>query len=33
MSYHKPEKIAELAIEAGVAKTRLPFLNVILLGF
>lgn len=33
MAFHKPEKIAELAIESGVNKTRLPFLNLLMLGF
>lgn len=33
MAFHKPEKIAEFAIEAGVTKTKLPFPNLLMLGF
>ena len=33
MAFHKPKKIAELAIEAGVTKTKLPFSQLLLLGF
>ncbi|XJZ29027.1 formate/nitrite transporter family protein [Bacillota bacterium Lsc_1132] len=33
MGYHKPERIAELAIEAGVNKTKLPIPNVFMLAF
>ncbi|MDP4172086.1 MAG: formate/nitrite transporter family protein [Bacillota bacterium] len=33
MAFHRPEKIAELAIEAGVNKTKLTLQNVLMLGF
>jgi formate transporter len=33
MAFNKPDKIAEIAIEAGVQKTKLPFPTVLTLGF
>lgn len=33
MAFHKPQKIAEITIEAGVTKTKLPFAHLLLLGF
>lgn len=33
MAFHKPQKIAEITIEAGVTKTKLPFPHLLLLGF
>ncbi|MCM3671991.1 formate/nitrite transporter family protein [Mesobacillus maritimus] len=33
MAFHKPNKIAELTIEAGVTKAKLPFPQLLLLGF
>jgi len=33
MAFHKPQRIAELSIEAGVSKTKLPFPHILLLGF
>lgn len=33
MAFNKPEKIAEIAIEAGSAKVKLPFLTLLVLGF
>jgi formate transporter len=33
MAYHKPDKIAMLAIEAGAKKSKLPLSTVITLGF
>jgi formate transporter len=33
MSYHTPQRIAELSVEAGVRKANLPMLTVLVLGF
>ncbi len=33
MAFHKPQKIAELTIDTGVTKTKLPFSHLLLLGF
>jgi len=33
LAFHKPQKIAELTIETGVTKTKLPFSYMLLLGF
>lgn len=33
LAFHKPQKIAELTIETGVTKTKLPFSHMLLLGF
>lgn len=33
MAFNKPQRIAELSIEAGVSKSKLPFSHLLLLGF
>lgn len=33
MAYHKPDRIAEIAVEAGVNKAQLPALNALILAF
>ena len=33
MAFSKPQKIAELSIEAGVSKTKLSLSHLLLLGF
>lgn len=33
MAFHKPQKIAEVTIETGVTKTKLPLSHMLLLGF